>query len=95
MSNDLTKNPWLIDSAASTVLSTNQLRITAIRFVGATTAGHECKLTDQNGVIIFSSFATAANFLDSQIFPNGGLQVSGLIAPTLGSGKVYVYLRYP
>lgn len=93
MGNDLTKNPFLVDSASSTAITTNRIKIAKIRWVGGTTAGHECKVTDKNGTILFSSFAAGANNIDEATYERTELNADGIIVPTLASGKVYIYYK--
>ncbi len=92
MGNDLTKNPWLVDTAASTVLSADALRIRGVRWVGATTAGHAATITDKNARIVWTSVATGANYVESDMINTGdrGWDWDGLAVPTLASGKLYI-----
>lgn len=89
MANDLTADPWIIDTAATTVLSTNQIYVKSIRWVGATTAGHTAIVQDQKGNVIWSSVASGANYVESEIIEQW---INGLIAPTLASGVLYVQI---
>ena len=61
MANDLTANPWVLDSTGALV--TNERTIDYVRWVNGTTAGHQCKLTDAAGAIVFDSYATGANYV--------------------------------
>ena len=89
MANDLTKNPWKIDTAAATVLSTLKLRVKGVRWVGATTAGHTAVIHDQNSRLVWTSVATGANYVESDLIENDW---DGLIVPTLASGILYLEL---
>lgn len=92
MANQLSGNPWVIDTAAATVLLDTWADIRLIRWVGAGVIGDECSVTDQNSRVIFSSFAATAKYKDEVSFEDRqGLSVNGLIVPTLASGKVYIY----
>ena len=89
MANDLTKNPWQVDTAAGTVLTTMKLRVKGVRWVGATTAGHTAIIHDQNSRIVWRSVATGANYVESDLIENDW---DGLIVPTLASGILYIEL---
>lgn len=89
MANDISADPWIIDTAAATVLSTNMLNIKSIRWVGATTAGHTAIIHDKDSNVIWSSVASGANYVESEIVEQW---VHGLIVPTLASGVLYIQL---
>ena len=76
-------------TAAADELLDTTLPIESIRWVGATTAGHSCVVTDGTGNVLFESVADAANFVDAYPIYKA---VQGVIVATLGSGTVYVYL---
>jgi hypothetical protein len=96
MANDLTGNTWKIDTASATPIITQDVYINSIRWIGATTAGHEAKITDNNGAspdIKYSAFADGANFIDEKNYvgaPANSRCVGGIIVPTLGSGILYI-----
>lgn len=89
MANDLTADPYIIDAAAATVLSTINLYIKSIRWVGGTTAGHTAIIHDKNSNVIWSSVASGANYVESEIIEQW---VDGLIVPTLASGVLYIQI---
>lgn len=94
MSNSLVGNIWHVDTASATpILAAGKWRdIRRISWEGGTTAGHECKVTDTDGRVIFQRFATAANAHFDQTYEGRfGQTVNGLIVPTLASGTVYIY----
>jgi hypothetical protein len=94
MSNDLTQNPWVVDTASATPITSDAVRVAKFRWVGGTTAGHECKITNAAGTaILFSSFAAGANHVDEQTHEIHTLFAAGLAVPTLASGKVYIYFK--
>ena len=90
MSNVLTQSPWLVDTAAATILGTGRHRIVGIRWMGGTTAGHQCIITDRNGKVVFEGIAAAANHNDESNIP---FEVDGISVTTLGSGRVYIYFE--
>ena len=94
MANDLTKNPWKVDTQAATVLSTSPLRVRGVRWVGGTTAGHLATIKDQNGRIVWTSVAAGANHVESDLTNSGpnGWNWDGLIVDDLDSGILYIEL---
>jgi hypothetical protein len=94
MANDITKWPLVIDTASGTAVLTSSLRIKKIRWVNATTAGHQASIQDQNGNIFWESIASGANYVEESDFSTEESHrpvLYGLKVPTLGSGKLYLY----
>ncbi len=92
MSNDLTQNPWIIDTAASTTISTdNNLKLNYVRWVNATTSGHQCVIQNEDGMVIWESYANAANYVERDQLKR---TINGMIVPTLDSGKLYIYFGF-
>lgn len=94
MANILTGNPLIIDTQTATDLmgATQRLKIAGVRWIGGTTAGHLAELTDTAGRTVFKAVATAANQERESSIP---FTCTGLKAPDLDSGIVYVYLQEP
>ena len=98
IANDLTGNPLVIDTASATPIMTDDVYLDAIRWVGATTAGHQAVVKDNKGTpdTIYEGLANGANFIDERSFGaeySGPRRVvGGLAVPTLDSGKLYIYL---
>lgn len=95
MANDLTNNPWVVDTAAATVLSADRLRLVTIRWVGATDAGHTAVVTNAAGKVVWAGNAGSADHSEESQLPGyrtKGLDTVGLVVPTLGSGKLYITL---
>ena len=96
MANDLDHNPWVVDTASATLLTTEDVYLEALRWVGATVDGHQVLVKDGSGNIIFESLANGANFIDERSFGaeySGPRRVVGGIAvSTLASGKLYIHL---
>lgn len=69
---------------------TGQTHVTYVRWIGGTTAGHSCVLTDSNGVVFFEGECDGANFTDLQAVNRW---VNGIIVDTLQSGVVMVYTK--
>lgn len=92
MANDLTKNPFIVDTAGATAIFSDALAISTIEWIGATTAGHRAVVKDKDGNVMWESFANGSNFIDRKAFdsyPFSKFQ-RGLIVDTLGSGKLYI-----
>lgn len=89
MSNVCDGNPWVLDTAGATVLTRARIKVTGVRWVGATTAGHRVVLTDAEGDRIWSSEASGANYVEAYD-PRGERLYTGLVMPTLDSGIVEV-----
>lgn len=88
MANDLTDNPYIIDTASAAVLVAGRLRIKSIRWVGASVAGHVAEIQDSNNRVIWRSQATGANNVEGQIIER--VWENGFRVPTLQSGTLYI-----
>jgi hypothetical protein len=86
MANSLAGPVWKVDTAATLVAG--PVRVSRFRWVGATTAGHTCVVTDTAGHVVFSSVATAANFAEDKALDVP--LVNGLIVTTIASGILYI-----
>jgi len=71
-------------------MASETIRIKSIRWVGATTAGHAAEVQDGGGEIIWSSLASGANYVESDLIENIHTHWVGLKVPTLASGKLYI-----
>ena len=97
MANDLTKNPWVVDTAAAGSLTADRMRVRSFRWAGATTAGHKVIVKDDAGDVMWESFAPGANFIEAESFgggrgidSGGGKDCGGIAVTTLDSGKLYI-----
>lgn len=86
-----TSYPVVVSSAGNSVLVSTDISIDKVRWVGATTAGHQVEIQDQNGNSKFKSTATGSNYVESETFTTP-LDSQGLVVPTLDSGVLYVYI---
>ena len=89
MANVTAGNPWIIDTASDTPLTTTRVRVVNFRWVGGTTAGHTCVVRDRNDCNIWESVAAGANHVDSDSYPIPRLY-PGLKVKTLASGRLYI-----
>lgn len=93
MANNVTGNPFIIDTAGASAVYTGPLVMDRFRWVGATTVAHQCVVTDGDGKVLFESFATGPNYVDETYCGDQHKIIRDLKVPTLGSGKLYVYFR--
>lgn len=87
MANLLDQNPWVLDTAGGGVIVVGKVFPRTIRWVGATTAGHQVVIQDSNGKVVWASEAAGANYVESDRVE---IAWDGLDLVTLGSGKVYI-----
>jgi hypothetical protein len=92
MANDLTKNPWLIDTPGATTLTTERLYVKGVRWVGASTAGHQAVIQDRNSRVVWESVASGADHVESDLIETPDAGWDGMKVPTLQSGKLYIEL---
>jgi hypothetical protein len=89
--------PWIIDTASATPITTDAIRIKQIVWVpgSGAVAGNECKVTDNSAtpIVYYDQFATGASEDAVPRVIDTDYPTNGLIVPTLGAGKVYVYLK--
>ena len=64
--------------------------VSSLRWVGATAAGHNCRVTDTAGNVIFVGEADGANFTDGWVFDRKWM--NGIIAASMNSGTLQIYL---
>lgn len=88
MANQLSGNPWVIDSTGT--LTALQVQVRAVRWVGATTNAHTAVITDTDGLVLWASQAATATLgtPETSLIP---FSAGGLKVPTLASGKLYLY----
>ena len=85
MSDDLTSNPWVIDTTGAKF--SGKVKIDRIAWKNATTLNHTVVIVDGAGKLIFEDFAAGAPYSTSQ--PIGRLY-TGVTVSTLNSGKLYI-----
>lgn len=85
MANNLTGNPWVIDTAGS--IFSGEVRIDRIAWKNATTLNHTVLIVDSAGNMIFEDFASGATYNTSE--PRGRIY-TGVTVTTLNSGKLYI-----
>jgi hypothetical protein len=96
MANNITGNPIVVDTAASTTVTDYNFKAWMIRWVGATTAGHTISVQDKDGNVKYASEASGANYVEEShlVSPRTDCLIfKGLKVPTLGSGIIYIYIE--
>lgn len=91
MSNILTGNPIIVDTAGATALTNYIFTATKIRWVSGDAASDAVSVQDRHGAVKFAAEASGANYTESEHF-DPPLIFDGLLVPTLGSGVVYIYV---
>lgn len=89
MANNVTNRPIIIDTPGADILVAGVLRVKGIRWVGATTAGHQAEVQDANDNRKWASIASGANYVESDLLTDEKLW-NGLKVPTLQSGTLYI-----
>ena len=91
MANDTSRNPWSIDTASATDLTTDWVNVRNLQWIGASAAAQECVVTDQNGQVIWRRLAQGANQdFETEFQGKYGRPINGFRVSTLGGGTLYV-----
>ena len=91
MPNDLSRRPWSLDTAA--VITTDRVRIKALRAVAVANAADVVRVEDNNGERIWDAVATGLNTgLLTQDFGGKGQDFDGFELAEITTGILYVYL---
>lgn len=96
MANDISSNPLVLDTAATSVVVSNLIRIKALKWTvdAGGTDNDTCVLTDKNGKVVYEEILNVATSGTLQAPPMNlipPLNVNGLVMLTLSGGKLYVY----
>jgi len=97
MSNVITGNPIICDTAAATVVVSTPFRVSTIKWTvdAGATDNDTVVLQDKLGVVKYEEILTIVTSGLTQAPPitfDPPLLFNGLICPTLSGGKVYIYL---
>jgi hypothetical protein len=79
----------IFEVTSSTDVISRTMNLASCRWIGATTAGHTCEVTDSSGNPIFKSEANGANFIDGWVF--GKKTVDGIKFVSMQSGLMQFY----
>lgn len=93
MANDLTDNPWIIDTAATLDSGTAGLRISHIKWVNPSgVAGDACVIQNGAGTrVTWEAVCPGGNFDADIDFGERGLATRGIKVSTLSRGRLYLY----
>jgi hypothetical protein len=64
--------------------------LSSLRWVGATAAGHKCRVIDQASNVLFTSEADGANFIDGWVFDRKWS--NGIYISSMNSGALQIYM---
>ena len=93
MANDVSGNPWILDTATDTALTNDFTHIYSIMWLSCS-AGDALSVQDENSTVKYANTGINVNTaINSPDFGPNGLFMNGVKVPTLGAGKVYVYLK--
>src|SRR5689334_18661686 len=96
MSNGITQDAIIPDSAGSGVVTSSFLRVVAVVWNSGASGvpGDQLLLKDKNGVIKVDLALNIAKGSEYLVFPdNSPLLMAGLIATTISHGTAYVYTK--
>lgn len=90
MANDLTDNPWILDTASANVIWPHKIFVDNMEFAEYTADTDTATIKDKNGrvIVAFNGDADLSIARTGKIGP-----ISGLILATLTAGKVRVYIK--
>lgn len=98
MANRFKTDRFIIETAGATFLRASLapgvpalLKIKNIRWVGGTTAGHQCIIRDAGGETYWESVASGPNYVESDL--EDRLWQEDFAVTTLASGTLYIYLE--
>jgi hypothetical protein len=93
MANNLGSNPMVIDTAGEAVLRNTPTLIKKLSWQNYTEAAHTISVTDADDIPLLQSTGDADLSPIELDFGDLGQPAFGLKVPTLGSGKLLVFLR--
>ena len=91
MANNLTSNPWVIDTPGVTVLFKTDVFVEHMEFVDYSVQGSQCVVQDRFGKTVWKALGAA----DLEEVRSGKIgEIYGLVVPTLqNSGILRVYFK--
>jgi len=91
MANALNDRLWIVDTVDADVIDDQQMKVKSVRWVGATTAGHQAIIRDPvTNTTLWSGVATGANNSEAEFIESWWR--NGFEVPTLSSGILYITL---
>lgn len=94
MSNIITGNPLVIDTASGSVITSRTFTVSKIRWVSkSASAADDVDIQNGAGTSKWVSVASGANYVEETHFdPDARIRLEGLTVPTLDSGTLYIYV---
>lgn len=91
MANNVTTNPWVLDTVTASVLLPTNMRVDHFEFVGYGAQTDTCQVQNGQGVVIWQGHGTS----DLQEVRSGavGWIFGGIRLSQISSGQVRVYLK--
>jgi hypothetical protein len=95
MSNIITGNPIILDTAAATVIVSTPFNVSGIVWDPGTSAanGDICLIKDKLGVVKYSQTLITGNLVPAPCIFAEPVPFNGLILTTITHGTVYIYLK--
>lgn len=96
MSNNITQHPIIIDTGATSVVTSSFLRVIAVVWNSGASgvAGDQLLLKDKNGIVKVDIALNIAKGSEYLVFPSDDpLLMDGLIATTITHGTAYIYTK--
>jgi len=87
MGNDVTNNPYILDTADASALTDYRIFVKSVRWVNATTSGHTAVIQDKDGVEKWASVAAGSEHVEADLIEEWW---DGILMKTLSSGKIYI-----
>src|SRR2546428_10619690 len=95
MANNVTVNPWILDTA-STVVTAKRVRVEGFLWDGVgAVSGDVVQLTDRNSNVIWQSGLpqTTTPIINSPTMFPDSFDFDGISTGTISRGKIYVYVK--
>lgn len=82
--------PIIVAAPSNDLVRVEPLTIKQVRWIGATTAGHQCVIQDANDNILWDSEAAGANYVEADSLDREWRD--GFKVTTLDSGALRIYV---
>lgn len=90
MANDITRTPWIIDTASATTVKSGLTYVKGFEFSGFAAAVDQCIIQDDRGINV-EVFNGKPDLTPVATQYAEGVWIRNLTVPTLTSGKLTVY----
>ena len=96
MANDITGNPWVLDTGSATAIRTSPIKVKSMEWRPETAVGDDLAVTDNAGHELWTEKALAVDSDGQLAFywaQNGeGMSCNGFTLATIDSGKLRVWI---